>query len=278
MKIISFVRKFKNKKGNIIDNSKKLYKRKEFLGSIPEMKNSRIIFNGKNNIIFCEDGVKLVDCVINFNADNSLIYFSKNSHSYRVNISIYNNSTCYFGKNIYFNDVCTFILSEEKNIILGDNCLISLNVWFRVADPHLIYCSKSKKRLNFSKSIYVGDHVWIGQNVFLLKGCIIGSGSILAANSVVSNIVISSNCIYGGNPVKKIKSDIFWDEKVVHRWKSLDTYNNLTMKTNKYVYHLTKDSINFEKLDSMLCSTDNCKIKIEILKNISIKKNRFYIE
>ena len=169
--------------------------------------------------------------MINFNADNSLIYFSKNSHSYRVNISIYNNSTCYFGKNIYFNDVCTFILSEEKNIFLGDNCLISLNVWFRVADPHLIYCSKSKKRLNFSKSIYVGDHVWIGQNATILPGVHIGDGAIIGANSVIGSDV-DPYTIVVGNPARPIRKR--FDEELIDimeklKWwdKSIEEINNL---------------------------------------------------
>ena len=87
---------------------------------------------------------------------------------------------------MYFNDVVNVILSESKNVVVGNGCLFSIGNWLRVADPHLIYNADTMKRINFSKSIYIGDHVWIGQNSLVLKGTQIGSGSIVAAGSLTT--------------------------------------------------------------------------------------------
>lgn len=72
-------------------------------GVTPSMKRSEIVFNGTGNVLFCEEGVTLVDSKISFSGDNSLIYLSKSRHNYPLNISIYNNSTLYFGRDNYIN-------------------------------------------------------------------------------------------------------------------------------------------------------------------------------
>ena len=54
----------------------------------------------------------------------------------------------------------SLLLSERKNIIIGDQCLFSHTIWFRNADPHLIYDNITNKRINPTQSIYIGDHVW----------------------------------------------------------------------------------------------------------------------
>ena len=92
----------------------------EFIGEIPKMTNSQINFNGKNNILVCEDDVHMWNSRIDFNLNNSVLYLSSNIHDYSVNISLHNNNVCFIGKNNFFNGRTSFVLSESKNIILGD--------------------------------------------------------------------------------------------------------------------------------------------------------------
>lgn len=113
------------------------------------------------------------------------MYLSSSIHDYSVNISLHNDNVCYIGKNNFFNGKTIFVLSESKNIVLGDDCLISYNVVFRVSDGNPIYNKNSKERMNYARSIYAGDHVWFGQNAMIFKGSRIGSGSIIEAGSVV---------------------------------------------------------------------------------------------
>ena len=148
-----------------VTNPEQLFelKENEFIGELPTLTNSQINFNGINNILVCEEGVNLWNSRIDFNMDNSILYLSSDIHNYSVNISLHNNNICFIGKNNFFNGMTVFVLSESKNIFLGDDCFISYNVVFRTSDGHPIYNAESKRRENFAKSIYVGDHVWLGQ-------------------------------------------------------------------------------------------------------------------
>ena len=256
----------------------KKLKNNQLLGEEPKLINSSISFNGKNNILYCEQGVTLKDCNIRFEASNSLIYLSTNYHAYVLEINIRNNSVCYIDKNCYFNNNIKFIFSEEKNIFIGSTCLFASNICFRVADPHLIYDIKTKERINLSKSIYVGDHVWFGQNVIVLKGTQIGSGTILAAGAVVSNSKLSSNSIYGGVGIKKIKDGIFWDEKNTHRWTKEYTNKYLTNKDESFIYNKDKKTIKFDDIEKKLSKLNTSIDKLEYLQGLTKEKNRFYIE
>ena len=110
----------------------------EFVGELPEMTNSQINFTGKNNILICEEGVHLWNSRIDFNLDNSVLYLSESCYDYSVNIALHKNNTCFIGKNNFFNGRTTFVLSEAKNIILGDNCFIS-SMWF--SEPQMVTAS-----------------------------------------------------------------------------------------------------------------------------------------
>ena len=196
-------------------------------GSTPELNNSTIQFNGKNNILYCEKGVKLKGSTINFNGNNSLVYLSSNKYNCILNIFINNDQVFYMGKDSYINDKLNIFLSEQKNIYIGSYCLFSTEVVLRNADPHLIYDGDTKKRINPTKSIFIGDHVWVGQRAMILKGTQIDSGSIIGAMSVVSGKKIPHNTSWAGNPVRQIKDNIFWSSEAVHPW--VQWHTNLSL-------------------------------------------------
>ena len=58
-----------------------------------------------------------------------------------------------------------------------------------------------------NKPIIIGENCWIGSNVRICKGVTIGDNSIVAACSVVTKDV-PPNCIVAGNPAKVVKTDI----------------------------------------------------------------------
>lgn len=58
----------------------------KFLGKEPTLINSQINFHGKNNILICEEGVVLQDSVVDFRADNSIIYLSQSAIPYIIKI------------------------------------------------------------------------------------------------------------------------------------------------------------------------------------------------
>lgn len=263
----------------IMNIVKKDKKNNQILGSNPEMIKSTITFTGNNNRLICEEGITLQNSRINFLGDNSIIYLSKPRKNYQLHIPIYSNSVLFFDEYVTTNGLLRMALSEEKNIIIGKSCLFSFGIWFRLADPHLIYESINKRRINLSKSIYIGDHVWIGQDSLILKGTSVGSGSIIGAKSVVSNKHINSNTIWAGNPVKELKKDIFWDIQSVHRFNEEDTEKSLYFDDDCWIYEKDNTALNINAIENKLKNM-NVDEKVEYLIKLrnNNDKNRFYMQ
>ena len=244
------------------------------------MKNSKISFNGENNILFIEENVTLENSEIKFNGSNSVVYLSDNArHVYKINVSLYNGCVFFSGKDNYFNGVLKVVLSEQKHMVIGNSCLFSFGIWVRTADPHLVYSVETRKRVNPSRSVYLGDHVWIGQDAFLLKGTQVFSGSIVGARSLVAGKKIPSNTSFAGNPVKKIAEGVFWDEHCVHKWtkEQTDYYLNSHNK-DTFIYKDTdKKQLSFDIIDERLSSAETAEEKLNVLKELAAddNKNRF---
>lgn len=252
-------------------------KNNQFIGEIPTLNNSQININGTNNILVCERDVTLTNSRIDFNQNNSVLYLSSNNFGYWVNISINGNNVCFIGKNNYFNGKATIILSESKNIIIGDDCLFSYGLLIRVSDVHLIYHSKSKERLNYSKSIYIGDHVWVGQNSMIFKGTNIGSGALIGAGSIVSNKTIPSNTTFAGSPAKLIHEDSFWVGYSVHSWGDEKTQKFSKYDSEEFIYDLDGESIDLDGAEHDLNKFSNPKDIVDYIEShfLDAGKNRF---
>ena len=242
--------------------------------------NSVIKFNGKNNILVIEDGVKLVNSRINFGGDNAVVYLSRNKYIYYLDINAYSNTCVFIGKDNFFNGRLSLIASERKNIIIGDNGLISFGIFVRTADPHLIYSCETKQRINKSKSVLIGDHVWLGQGALILKGTKIGSGSILGGGAVISNKSVFSNASAVGNPAKIVSKNIFFSKESVHNFNKKQTEEFSVMQSDEWIYSYDNSQKSFSETDNLLSSKENSKDKLNIIKkNIvnNTSKNRFFI-
>lgn len=243
------------------------------------LNNSTIQFVGKGNMLYCDENVNITNSAIKFSGSNSIIFLRSSKYDYCLNAVIYNNSLLYFGKDNFINQKLNIIVSEQENIIIGNDCIISMNCWMRTADAHLIYDSYTKKRLNNSKGILIGDHVWIGQQALLLKGTEIASGSIIGAASVVANKRIPSNCIYAGNPVRKIRENVFFHSDTVHIYLNEDILISQICESNEYVYdNNSSQKIKFVDVNNKLKTIENIDEKIQYIKDVLIiteNKNRF---
>ncbi len=249
----------------------------KILGSVPKLINTKINFLGKNNILYCDKNVEIINSTLNFNCDNSLIFLNKGL--YYLNAAIHFDSVLYIGENNYFNpggNPISIIVSEHKNVFIGNGNLFSTNISIRNADSHLVYNSKTKKRINPSKSCYIGDKVWIGQNAVILKGSMIYSNCIIGANSVVPNKNLKSGRIYAGNPIKQIKKNICRQGKCVHKWDKNMTAENEYISDDSIIYKYSKkDFISFDIVEKNLDNFSLAFDKCNYLKNLSKNINRF---
>lgn len=232
--------------------------------------NSEIVFKGRGNRLLIDDAVILKDSRIVFSGNNSAVYLGGSKFKYFLKASLNHNNALYIGKNNFFNGPLTVICSEETNVVIGDDCLFSKNIWIRTADPHLIYDMETHKRINPSRSVLVGDHVWIGQNSLILKGTTVGSGSIVGGGSVVSGKKIPSNTCWGGAPARLIRTKIFWSGECVHHWTSVYAKKFDMMNTDKWIY--TEEPEDFLSLNSILPTELVDRV------NMSNRKNRFLLK
>ncbi|MDN6640867.1 MAG: acyltransferase, partial [Tetragenococcus sp.] len=157
--------------------------------------------------------------------NNSVLHIGKTQNN-KINIkaTLYNNSLVFFNEGCSFNKSLTLIASEAKDIIIGRDVMFSSGIWIRNSDVHMVY-DENQRRINESQNILIGDHVWIGQDVSILKGSYIGSGSIIGLGSVVAK-KIKTNSTNAGNPVKRIRENIFWDRQSSHFFTEEDTKQN----------------------------------------------------
>ena len=118
-----------------------------FIGKIT-MTDSRIVFSGKNNILYCEGNVSLNESYLHFAGDNAVIFLCGKA-PYKISAELYHDSVLYIGKNTHLNGYrpSYFKLSEQKHVFIGEDCLLSFNISFRTADPHLVYDAVSRSRL-----------------------------------------------------------------------------------------------------------------------------------
>ena len=258
----------------IVTNNADLYSLMEnkVIGKF-NLSNTKILFSGSNNILCCKGEINLNDTILRFEGSNSVIFIDDND-TLELNIRIDSSGVFYLGKNSCLTRTSHVYVTDNKNIIIGNDCNISFGNYLKTADKYPIYDISTKKRINEGKSILIGDYVWIKQSTTILENTIIGSGSILNYNSFVDNKTLTSNSIYGGNPIKRIKEGITY----------INPSNNLLedniKEIEEHIYTKDKTSINFKSLDKDILElkTSDEKLKYLIL-NISNNnnKNRFAI-
>lgn len=255
-------------------------------GFFPKLTRSNIVFKGKNNILYCEKNVELKNSTINFNGDNSLVYLSENPQADHIIVSCYTDCVFHLGSRTRTHKVVplNIILSEHGTFFIGDDCTFSLNIYVRNSDVHLIYDTKTRRRSNRSRSIYIGDHVWVCQNVLIMKGTQIDSGSVVGAGCLLAGTKVPHNTAYGGNPAKRLKKNIFWDLESSHNWTAEQTnafedYNNLNRATkDAWIYQYSvKEKLDFEEIERNLanCKSSNERLEYILRINADKTKNRF---
>lgn len=256
----------------VISNTEELkaVTKNEIRGALPEMVNSKFFFENtsENNIIYFEEGVKLENCAIRVMSSNSVLYFCRGKLPYRIKLMVYHNSVVAFGRDNFFNRDLQAVVTEQKNLLVGSENLFSLEIWMRTGDSHLLYEIDSKKRLNASKSIYIGDHNWIGQQTLILKGTQISSGAVIGANSVVTGKKIPANTCFVGNPARLNKTGIFWDPKCSHSFRDKETEDSMNFSTDPSAHifeYKEEEYLDYQEIEKKLKEAKTAAEKFEVI-------------
>lgn len=178
-----------------------------------------------------------MDCYGNFIECHSMEFLDRASFRFNgrdAHIRIGNNCVIYDNLEIECGNDCSIIIGDDTTIhdaviysayadvIIGRDCMLSYEVFIRNHDSHFIFDKLTGNRINYSRSINIGDHVWVGQRTTLLAGFSIGDGSIIGAGSVSSSS-FGDNQVIAGNPAKIIRYDVYWSRTMT--WT--DNYDSL---------------------------------------------------
>lgn len=177
-------------------------------------KKTKITIKGSNNsLVFGEKGY-INNSNITIEGNNNKIAIGDKVLFTKMNIHIVNDGNIVnIGKGTT-NSGTDIGCIEGKKIIIGDDCMLSSGIKIINGDSHSIVNPKGK-RLNISKDINIGNHVWIGYNTIITKGVTINDNSIVGAGSVVTKSFSNPGIVIGGNPARKLNSDITWLRKTI---------------------------------------------------------------
>lgn len=248
----------------------------------PEITNSTITFRGNNNVLYCEGNVKLIGAKFAFEGNNSIVYLSSAQNSqYSFTLVIYNDSTFFIGREGNMSSPININIQENQNVIIGSDCSLSSGVNIRTADIHPIYDNKSKQRINFAGSVFIGDHTWIGHLAYISRGVKIGSGAIVENYSFVPhNSIVPSNSLVVGNPVQIEKKDVFYTKEFLGYHRSEDSLNTKDYKSDVFIYEfVNQETLDMNQIDKILKDLD-VNSRLEFIQKLFVRnkrKNRFTI-
>ncbi len=100
-------------------------------------------------------------------------------------------------------------LHEPLTLSIGEDCMISSQVYVSVSDIHPIHDKATGARINAGRPVEIGDHVWLGLRTMVMKGARVGAGAVTAAGSIVSGEV-PPHCIVGGAPARVLRREVRW--------------------------------------------------------------------
>lgn len=182
------------------------------------MKRSTINIVGINNNVEIEPGLtRLSCCKITILGSNCRIKIGNKCNLNYCELYIEDdNGEIIIGKHVTTTGKTEIAVIEGKTISIGEDCLLSSDISFRVGDSHSILDKNTGKRINPSKDITIGSHVWIGHSVKVLKGAFVGKNSIVGTGSIVTGKQFPSNSIITGIPANVVKNDVDWcSERII---------------------------------------------------------------
>ena len=244
----------------------------------PEMNKTQITFKGINNVLYCEGNVNLNNAKFTFNGNNSIVYLSSAMNSqYSFNLVIYNDSTFFIGREGNMSSPININIQENQNVIIGADVTISSGVNIRTADIYPIYDNQTKQRVNFAKSVFIGDHVWIGHLAYISRGAQVGSGAIIENNSFVPhNARIPSNTLVVGNPIRIEKRNVFYTNEFLAYNRAETSLESKEYKSDVFIYEfVNQETLDVNRIDQILKQLDS-NARLEFIQKLFVRNKRVH--
>lgn len=211
----------------------------EWIGSpIP---NTSVTFTGGGNVLRVDSGARIGRLSVQFDCDNGLMEIGS-SHgvpAFSATVRVGQDSRVLIGQNVSTTGSVGISATEGTTVQLGEDCMVAIGVQLRADDGHPIFDVRTKRRVNVSRNIVVGDHVWLGYGSTVLGGVEIGSGSVIGFGSIVTRRM-PNNVVAVGNPAKVVRRDIAWERPHLSLVKPYYKPDASTVKRTRW-WDLTQD-------------------------------------
>lgn len=185
----------------------------ELIGDRFDSKRVEINIIGSNNKVIIGENAKLVNLSIDIRGNNNIIKIGNDSRIRGYLLHKSNNSTMSIGDRTRFGHTAYLLSQEDKDIIIGNDCMFSYRITLRTTDAHSIIDLESGSRINPAKDIVIGNHVWVGADVLISKGARIADDCIVGARAVVTKDFNQPNCVIAGIPAKVVKTGVTWSHE-----------------------------------------------------------------
>jgi hypothetical protein len=134
-------------------------------------------------------------------------------HGSRIALTINAGCAAYFAPG--FTSVGSQWLVEEEDaarpccVMVGDDSMVSWDVWCRNSDSHGMFDIASLALINPARDLVLGPHVWLGQGARIARGVTIGAGSIIGLGAVVARD-IPARVVAVGTPARVVREGVTW--------------------------------------------------------------------
>ncbi|MYL20116.1 hypothetical protein GLW04_09485 [Halobacillus litoralis] len=199
------------------------------------IKNLTTDVTGKNNMLELPPSVKLHKVSLTINGTGNTIEIGEHTFLRNLFIEVKGNNnrikignkckvqghllskghkqTIKIGSKTTFQHNCYLLASENKNIVIGRDCMLSNSIDVRTTDAHSVIDAETGERKNMAKDVHIGHHVWISAGSLISKGAKVPDNCIIGGRSVVTKEFTEMNCTIAGAPAKIVKTGIDWDRK-----------------------------------------------------------------
>ena len=180
--------------------------------------NCTIFIDGNNNEIVVKESTFFKNVVFHIQGNNNKIVIEKGVSFNNAGSMWIEDDHCEIivGAQTSIEDTSIAVTEPYSKVTIGSDCLFAYDIDIRTGDSHSIIDVIINKRINYAKSIAIGNHVWIAAHVSILKGANIASNSIVATRALVTKPFGQENVLIGGSPASILKENINWTTERIY--------------------------------------------------------------
>lgn len=171
-----------------------------------------IRMRGAGNRLVIAPNANVQDLIVNFYGDHGLVEIGPTNvrrAPLRLELRVGHDSTLTIGTNVGTAGRTFISAIEGADVTIGDDVMFARHIEVRTDDTHPIFDVRTRKRLNASRSIDIGEHVWLAKQCVVMGGVTIGAGSVIGFRSIVTRSV-PNNCVAVGAPARVVRRDVAW--------------------------------------------------------------------